>query len=344
MQHTILLLGLLLAASSIVLADEPLSTKASTNASTNAAVRVGVIRKEDLRVIRKFRGRSIPDGPTTHLLSTVMLRIYRATVENNGDGKIPFWQIHYGDEAVDLVLEIRPFDRGPNTMSLGSSLYTIHFILHSMLHPQRASDGFRELEWQIIDKAITPGYEIPLGTVSLRIEDADELKEDAVKSISTAQVNSTTSPSTSLSENFPVAGTDVILVIRDLGANVPIGELVLTMHSPIIKAWRDVAINHRVLPVRREAWFSPFLTGLSVVLRPRMIGTKSQMTDTDLVEALTGYIYYCLHNQPCTAANFTIVRPDSGGTKIAVGDVEVRSRDPRLQSAGSGDDGQVDVS
>lgn len=116
------------------------------------------------------------------------------------------------------------------------------------------------------------------------------------------------------------------------------------MHSPIIKAWRDVAINHRVLPVRREAWFSPFLTGLSVVLRPRMIGTKSQMTDTDLVEALTGYIYYCLHNQPCTAANFTIVRPDSGGTKIAVGDVEVRSRDPRLQSAGSGDDGQVDVS
>lgn len=183
MQHTILLLGLLLAASSIVLADEPLSTKASTNASTNAAVRVGVIRKEDLRVIRKFRGRSIPDGPTTHLLSTVMLRIYRATVENNGDGKIPFWQIHYGDEAVDLVLEIRPFDRGPNTMSLGSSLYTIHFILHSMLHPQRASDGFRELEWQIIDKAITPGYEIPLGTVSLRIEDADELKSGYLPSL-----------------------------------------------------------------------------------------------------------------------------------------------------------------
>ncbi|KAL8646710.1 MAG: hypothetical protein Q9210_005976 [Variospora velana] len=335
MQHTILLLGWLLAASSVVLADEPLSTKASTNASTNAAVRVGVIRKEDLRVIRKFRGRSIPDGPTIHLLSVVMLKIYLATVENHGDGKIPFWQIPYGDEIVDLVLEIRPFDRGPNTMSLGSSLYAIHFILHSMLHPRKSSDGFRELEWQIIDTAITPGYEIPLGTVSLRIREADELKEDAVKSISTAQVNSTTSPSTSLSEAVPVVGTDVTLVIKDVGAEVPIGELVLTMQSPIIKAWRDVAISHRVLSVRREVWFSPFSSGLSVVLRPRMIGTRPQVTDTDLVEALTGYVYYALHNQQCTAANFTIVRPNSGGSKIAVGDVEVRGRDPRLQSAGS---------
>lgn len=174
MRHTALFVALLFGALSTVFADEP----PSINVSTTAAARVGVIRKEDIRIVRKFQGRLIPDGPAVYLLSVVMLKLYHTTVEQRGDAKIVQHKSSHEGEHGDLVLEIRSFDRGPNMMSLGSSLYAIHFMLHSMLHPRRPSDGFHELEWQIIDWAISPGYDIPLGTVSLRIAEVDERKSD----------------------------------------------------------------------------------------------------------------------------------------------------------------------
>ncbi|KAI4088345.1 MAG: hypothetical protein LQ344_006130 [Seirophora lacunosa] len=242
MRYTAFFITLLFGALSTVFADEP----PSSNVSTTAAARVGVIRKEDIGIVRKFQGRPIPDGPAIHLLSVVMLKLYHTTVEQRGDAKIVQYKSPHEGEHGDLVLEIRSFDRGPNMMSLGSSLYAVHFMLHSMLHPRRPSDGFHELEWQIIDRAISPGYDIPLGTVSLRIAEVDERKK---------------------------------------------------------------------------------------------LGVVPLVTDTDLVEALIGYIYYLLQDQSCGAVNITIVRPDSMGVKTPVGEIEIRGR----QSAGSGDDGQVDI-
>ncbi|KAL9010454.1 MAG: hypothetical protein Q9173_004613 [Seirophora scorigena] len=260
MHYTALFVALLFGALSRVFADGA----PSSNVSITAAARVGVIREEDIGIVRKFRGRLIPDGPAIHLLSVVMLKLYLKTVEQRGDAKIAQYKIPHKGEHGKLVLEIRSFDRGPNTMSLGSSLYAIHFMLHS---------------------------------------------------------------------------TDVILVIGHRGVDVPLGELVLTLQGPIIRAWRDVALNHRVLPVAENTWYSPFSSRMAVILRPRMLGVVPLVTDTDLVEASTGYIYYSLRDQPCGAVNITIVRPDSSGVKTAVGEMEIRGRERRFLSAGSGDDG-----
>lgn len=154
----------------------------------------------------------------------------------------------------------------------------------------------------------------------------------------TSSASSPTSPLTARAV-VPVEDTDVILVIGRRGVDVPLGELVLTLQTPIMRAWRDVASNHRVLPVVYSTWYSPFSSRVAVILRPRKLGVVPLVTDTDLVEALIGYIYYLLQDQSCGAVNITIVRPDSMGVKTPVGEIEIRGR----QSAGSGDDGQVDI-
>lgn len=151
--------------------------------------------------------------------------------------------------------------------------------------------------------------------------------------------SSPTSPLTAR-DVVPVEDTDVILVIGRRGVDVPLGELVLTLQTPIIRAWRDVASNHRVLPVAHSTWHSPFSSRVTVMLRPKKLGIESLVTDTDLVEALIGYIFYLLQDHPSGAVKITIVRPDARGAKIPVGEIEIRGQ----QSAGSGDDGQVDIS
>lgn len=142
-----------------------------------------VIERDDIGIILKSRGKPIPVGTSIHLLSVAMLRLYRETVENQGDMKLPFWTVPWADEHASIVFEIRSFDRGRNMMSLGSSFYAIHFIIQSMLNPRTPTSGFRELEWQIINKAISPGYEIPLGYISLRLKDASDLNLEGLQSV-----------------------------------------------------------------------------------------------------------------------------------------------------------------
>ena len=105
-------------------------------------------------------------------------------------------------------------------------------------------------------------------------------------------------------------------------------------------AWEHVAVNHRVGPVRGSTWNSP--ATVSVILRPRMNGATSLVTDTDLAEAAYGIITYFLAAQAAFATNITIVRPNEEGRRVPVGEIEIRSGQPGAGITGASE-GDVSV-
>lgn len=109
-------------------------------------------------------------------------------------------------------------------------------------------------------------------------------------------------------------------------------------------AWQNVAVNHRAQPVRERTWYSPLRDRVSVTLRPRMIGTTRQVDDTDLAEAAFGLVYYFLLHQPAFATNVTIVKPNEGGRRIPIGEIEIRRGQPRVEIGGSENGASVKTS
>ena len=70
----------------------------------------------------------------------------------------------------------------------------------------------------------------------------------------------------------------------------------------------------------------------------------SLVTDTDLAEVSVGLITYFLSVQAAFATNVTIVRPNEHGRRVPVGEIEIRSGQPRAGITGaSEDDVSVDV-
>lgn len=114
----------------------------------------------------------------------------------------------------------------------------------------------------------------------------------------------------------------------------------LTLEHLIITAWEHVAVNHRVEPVRAWTWNSP--ASISVILRPRMNGRTSLVTDTDLAEATFGLITYFLSVQAAFATNITMVGPNEHGRRVPIGEIEIRSGQPGTAIIGASE-GDVSV-
>ena len=148
--------------------------------------------------------------------------------------------------------------------------------------------------------------------------------------------------STKLSAPFPVPGTDTVLLIGPRGEDFgwKLYRMIMTLEHLITTAWEHVAVNHRVGPVSGCTWNSP--ATISVILRPRMNGRTSLLTDTDLAEATYGIITYFLTAQAAFATNITIVRPNEHGRRVPVGEIEIRSGQPGAGIIGASE-GDVSV-
>ncbi len=109
-------------------------------------------------------------------------------------------------------------------------------------------------------------------------------------------------------------------------------------------AWQNVARNHVVRPLPGRTWTGLSRARVSVTLRPRTNGGTSMVTDTDLAEAAYGIATYFVTKQPAFATKITVVRPDESGRRFPVGELEITSRQVRVQVAGSGNDTAVGTS
>lgn len=140
----------------------------STDAENPSATPVGVIRPEDIGIQPLFRGRPVPQAITIYTLYHAQLVLYRRTVQRRGDGVQGPMDFNVDDET-NLRLEIRPFEQEGrrNDMTLGSSFYGIASMIMTMLNPEDPADGFFELKWRIFNRALVPGFEVPMGYLNL---------------------------------------------------------------------------------------------------------------------------------------------------------------------------------
>ena len=133
--------------------------------AVNVSASLGVIAPTDLGIVRHFRGNPLPQSPTIELLHHAQLDLYRKTVRQGGDGELPLW----AKQQFGLDLQIRPFKLPLNYMTLGSSFYSILWVVQTMFHPSSPADGFWEFEWKIINRMMRPPDPFPMGYISLRI-------------------------------------------------------------------------------------------------------------------------------------------------------------------------------
>ena len=146
-----------------------------TSAKNYSTSLLDVIKPQDIGFLRGFRGRALPEKATVWFLYRAQLELYRRTVRLSGDADLPFWDVKTTDDY-KLELKIQRFDAAQNTMTIGSSFYAIYYILQTELVPKKPEDGFWELEWTILNRAMLPGSEIPIGHISLKIGDAQILR------------------------------------------------------------------------------------------------------------------------------------------------------------------------
>ena len=144
-----------------------------TSARNISTSLLNVIKPQDIGIVRDFRGRALPEKATVWFLYRAQLYLYQHTVQLHGDAFLPSWDVGPTDEY-RLVLKVRGFDATQNSMTTGSSFYAIFYILLTELIQLQPEDGFWELEWIIINKAMPPGS--PMGRVSLKIADAQTLQ------------------------------------------------------------------------------------------------------------------------------------------------------------------------
>jgi len=75
-----------------------------------------------------------------------------------------------------------------------------------------------------------------------------------------------------------------------------------------------------------------------------MNGGRSQVTSTDLAEAVTGMVYYILAAQAAFATTVTIVKPNGAGRRVPIGSIEISGGHPRVEIGGSANDTLVETS
>ena len=109
-------------------------------------------------------GQLIGQGQTLYFLHALQLEMYRATIQNGGDGYIPrsppFRRVFENDLELDITAA------GQWGLSFGHALFAIQSILHRMLYPGSGSYGFLERTWEVFE-IHRPGPEKKLGIIRL---------------------------------------------------------------------------------------------------------------------------------------------------------------------------------
>lgn len=153
-----------------------------------------------------------------------------------------------------------------------------------------------------------------------------------------------TLPSIDPSAPFPIPDTHITLLIGPRGAALDSAEVILILNGLLNLAWQDVAVYHRVRPVPETNSRSHQPGGVVAALRPRMNGGRSQVTSTDLAEAVTGMVYYFLAARAAFATTVTIAKPNGAGRRVPIGSIEIQVGQPRVEMGSSANDTLVETS
>ena len=153
-----------------------------------------------------------------------------------------------------------------------------------------------------------------------------------------------TLPSTDLPSPFPVPDTQLTLLVGPRGAALDSAEVILVLNGLFNLAWQDLAVHHRVrlVPDTRSRCHLP--GEVVATMRPRINNGRSQVTSTDLAEAVTGMVYYILAVQAAFATTVTIVKPNVAGIRVPIGSIEINVGQPSITISGSANDTLVETS
>ena len=232
-----------------------------------------------------------------------------------------------------MSIDFFPDPKGVATWA--DALYGLQRILRGMMDPGH-TDGFREQIYGVGHRnpgASSSSFDI-VAQISLKLEvpDSSLLNGSAsvASSSSMARFNSSSLfSSIPLSVPFVVPETDMTLLIGSRGADLLRAAVVLSLDQAIAVMWRDVAIRGQAQPVRDLASeITVFGARFWIIVSSRKSSGVSFFTGTDLVEAVIGTVYYMVPNG-FFATKITAVRPDGGGRRIPVGEIELSVERPR---------------
>lgn len=222
------------------------------------------------------------------------------------------------------------------------ALFALHTILRQMLDPGIPT-GFRGQVWGVGRKE--PGKSWDTGkTVASIILGPTPKHPSFDGSSSTLSIATEPKASSSsftsggaLTAPFPVPESDMTLLVGARGEDLTEIAVVLGLDEMIRRAWRNLAINGRPQPVETGTMR---LSGIGddvfwVVVRPRMNGATSLMTETDFVETAVGIVYYMVLNG-FFATKITAVRRESSGKRAVKGEIELSVTRPRIGALVSG--------
>lgn len=134
------------------------------------------------------------------------------------------------------------------------------------------------------------------------------------------------------------------LVVGPRGAALDSAEVILILNGLLNSAWQDMAVHRHVRRVPERNSRSHLPGGVVATLRPRIYDGRSQVTSTDLAEAVTGMVYYILAKQAAFATTVTIEKPNEAGRKVAIGSIEIKGEQPSVEIGSSANDILVETS
>ena len=303
-------------------------------------------------------GHAINEGQTLYFLHALQLELYRTTIQNGGDGYIPrrppFRRLFSND--LELIIETT----GRRGLSFGCALFAIQSILHLMLYPVPGSYGFLERVWAVFQ--ISPlGPKRKLGTIRLfqaRVAlgyAPTELilgeSRSLIGNFSNANSSLPSSPvglrsrrrSSAIPGPWNVPGTSMTLYFSSRELGLPPEYVIWPLNILIGHSWVSFASTHRVGRVG-EIVSTDESDTVQVTMKPRMeppIPYRYLATDTDVVEAAVGIVYFMLTHGFFTT-KIIVLRPD-GGVRIPVGDIEILDQRSPFHQVGSGNTSSIET-
>ncbi|KAL8638587.1 MAG: hypothetical protein Q9228_004269 [Teloschistes exilis] len=264
--------------------------------------------------------------------------IYRRALVTLQDDLVPgeIWARNLDEVGIKLV-PIR--GRG---LTWAEVLYAIQTVLRKMLYPSLGGQ-FREQTWLVFRRqGIT------------RLENiANLIVEYKIPSMisGTSPANSLSSKSsvslpnvTSLTAPYPIAGSDLSLLIGSRGRDLPPAPLIQGVDGMIAFGYRELVVHHASGPVNTMRAQITDLSGVtSSWLKPRSNRGVSVLTDTDLVEMCTGIVLYAAEHG-YFATTITLVRTDIRGKRVLLGSMEFSLERIPIENAGSSNSSSVETS
>ena len=223
------------------------------------------------------------------------------------------------------------------------ALFGIQSVLVMMLNRDHPS-AFRESAWDIARRRRGTSSRTMrwVARIFIGIATQNPPLDDPAFVPSTAS-NASGVTAGPLSAPFVVPETQMALLFGSGGVKLSQLAIIAGLDEMIGRAWRNVAINGRAQPMMGDVFeiTSPQST-CWLQLRPRMERATSMFTETDLVEASVGIVYYMIQNG-FYATKITAVRPNVRGIRIAVGEIDFSVVRPSVRSSAIGNSSLIQV-